>query len=83
MLRFVSALLAWVALVAPAEAEAAPAQKVLLVVSGYGEDKGKTKPGYEFDEFAQAYAIFRDNGLVVDVASPKGGKVEADTAPFA
>jgi putative intracellular protease/amidase len=78
MLRFVSALLAWVALVAPAEAEAAPVQKVLLVVSGYGEDKGKIKPGYEFDEFAQAYAIFRDNGLMVDVASPKGGKAEAD-----
>lgn len=78
MFRFVSALLAWVAVIAPAGAEAAPAQKVLLVVSGYGEDKGKTKPGYEFDEFAQAYAIFRDNGLAVDVASPQGGKVEAD-----
>jgi putative intracellular protease/amidase len=78
MFRFVSALLAWVAVIAPAGAEAARAQKVLLVVSGYGEDQGKTKPGYEFDEFAQAYAIFRDNGLAVDVASPQGGKVEAD-----
>ncbi|MDC6726503.1 DJ-1/PfpI family protein, partial [Leclercia adecarboxylata] len=30
------------------------------------------------DEFAQAYLIFRDNGLAVQVASPQGGPVEAD-----
>lgn len=54
------------------------AQKILMVVSGYGEDAGKTKPGYEFDEFAAAYLVFKANGLMVDVASPEGGPVEAD-----
>ncbi len=53
-------------------------EKVLIVVSGEGRDQGKTRPGFEMDEFAQAYLIFRDNGLAIDVASPKGGKVEAD-----
>lgn len=53
-------------------------KKILMVVSSYGKDEGTSRPGYEFDEFSQAYLIFKSNGLVVDVASPKGGKVEAD-----
>lgn len=53
-------------------------KKILMVVSSYGKDNGASRPGYEFDEFSQAYLIFKNNGLVVDVASPKGGKVEAD-----
>lgn len=52
--------------------------KVLMVVSGYGEDQGKSKPGYEFDEFSKAYLVFKSNGVDVDVASPNGGSVEAD-----
>lgn len=53
-------------------------KKILMVVSSYGKDLGETRPGYEFDEFAQAYLVFRQNNLDIDVASPKGGKVEAD-----
>lgn len=53
-------------------------KKVLMVVSSYGKDMGAARPGYEFDEFSQAYLIFKNNGLSIDVASPKGGKVEAD-----
>ncbi len=53
-------------------------RKILMVVSGYGEDSGETKPGYEFEEFSAAYLVFVNNGLVVDVASPVGGAVEAD-----
>lgn len=53
-------------------------KKVLMVVSSYGKDMGSVRPGYEFDEFSQAYLIFKDNNLSVDVASPKGGKVESD-----
>lgn len=53
-------------------------QKVLMVVSGHGQDAGKTRPGYEFEEFAAAYLIFKANGLTIDVASPEGGAVEAD-----
>jgi putative intracellular protease/amidase len=55
-------------------------KKVLMVVSGNGhsEKEGEEKPGYEFDEFSKAYAVFKDNGITVDIASPKGGQVEAD-----
>lgn len=53
-------------------------KKVLMVVSSYGKDMGASRPGYEFDEFSQAYLVFKANNLKVDVASPKGGKVEPD-----
>ena len=53
-------------------------KKILMVVSSYGKDLGETRPGYEFDEFTQAYLIFRQHKLDIDVASPKGGNVEAD-----
>ncbi len=54
------------------------AKKIIMVVSSYGQHQGEEKPGYEFDEFAKAYTVFKANGIEVDVASPKGGKVEAD-----
>lgn len=57
---------------------ATAADKVLLVVSSEGRDQGKTRPGFEMDEFAQAYLIFRDNGWQIDVASPAGGAAHAD-----
>ena len=53
-------------------------KKILMVVSSYGKDQGQTRPGFEFDEFSQAYLIFQSNQLQVAVASPRGGKVEAD-----
>ncbi|MHC9086738.1 type 1 glutamine amidotransferase domain-containing protein [Luteimonas sp. RIT-PG2_3] len=72
-LRLSAALLSCVLL-----AQAHAADRVLIVVSGEGRDQGRTRPGYEFDELSQAWLIFRDNGLDVDVASPQGGPVEAD-----
>lgn len=51
---------------------------VLMVVSGNGQSKGEVQPGYEFDEFAKAYLVFQAHNIAVDVASPKGGAVEAD-----
>ena len=53
-------------------------KSILMVVSSYGKDLGATRPGYEFDEFSQAYLIFKNNNFSIDVASPKGGKVESD-----
>lgn len=53
-------------------------KKVLMVVSSYGKNMGSERPGYEFDEFSQAYLIFKNNNLSIDVASPKGGKIEPD-----
>lgn len=57
-------------------AQAKP-DKIVIVVSSYGKDQGKARPGFDMDEFAQAYQIFKLNGLSIDVASPKGGKVDA------
>jgi len=54
-------------------------KKILMVVSSYGKDMGKTRPGFEMDEFSQAYLIFQANGLQIEVASPKGGKVESSS----
>jgi putative intracellular protease/amidase len=65
-------------IVTPAYAAANAGNRVLLVVSGYGADDGKTRPGFEMDELTQAYAVFADNGLEVDIASPAGGAVVAD-----
>ena len=53
-------------------------KSILMVVSSYGKDLGATRPGYEFDEFSQAYLIFKNNNFSIDLASPKGGKVESD-----
>lgn len=53
-------------------------KKVLIALSAYGKGEGKIRPGFEFDEFSQAYLIFKANGLDIDVTSPKGGAVEAD-----
>lgn len=64
--------------VAPVVAAPASPGRVLIVVSGNGADAGKTRPGFEMDELAQAYAVFAENGLAIDIASPAGGKVEAD-----
>jgi len=52
--------------------------RVLMVVSSYGEEQGEKLPGFEFDELAKAYLVFKANGLKIDIASPKGGAVEAD-----
>ena len=59
-----------------ATAQAAP--KVLLVVSSEGRDAGKTRPGFELDEFAKAWLTLRANGFEVEVASPAGGAPEPD-----
>lgn len=74
--RLACGLLA-VSALAPAWAAEA-AGKVLIVVSSEGRDQGKTRPGFEMDEFAQSWLLLRANGLTVDVASPTGGAVEAD-----
>ncbi|MCH2055802.1 MAG: type 1 glutamine amidotransferase domain-containing protein [Thalassotalea sp.] len=53
-------------------------KRVLMVLSSYGKEQGKTQPGYEFDEFSKAYLVFKANGVNVDLASPQGGAIEAD-----
>lgn len=77
-IRRALALLGLMLVAATTPAQAADPDTVLIVVSGEGRDRGKTRPGFEMDEFAQAWLIFRANGLEVEVASPRGGAVEAD-----
>lgn len=64
--------------VAPAVATVATSDppRALLVVSSEGRDGGKTRPGFDFEEFAQAWLVLRANGLAVEVASPAGGAVD-------
>ncbi len=69
--------LAWLVF-APANATTSQNNRVLLVISGHGQEEGKVRPGFEMDELTQAYAVFVDNGLQVDIASPAGGTVVAD-----
>lgn len=76
--RWTGRLLALALAVSNLPLHAAAPDNILIVVSGEGRDQGKTRPGFEMDEFSQAYLIFRDNGFSVDVASPAGGAVEAD-----
>jgi len=81
-MQFRITMMLWCALsllvMAPANTEASANDRVLLVISGNGLDDGKTRPGFEMDELSQAYAVFADNGLQVDIASPSGGTVVAD-----
>jgi putative intracellular protease/amidase len=67
--------------VAPGVAAATAAPRVLLVVSSEGRrsESGEiVRPGFEMDEFAQAWLVLRANGVQVEVASPAGGAVVAD-----
>ncbi len=75
LLLMVTVLATVLATALPVQAETT-AKKVLMIVSGNGQ--GEEQPGYEFDEFSKAYSVFKDNGIAVDIASPKGGQVEAD-----
>jgi putative intracellular protease/amidase len=71
-------LIAIALLFGPSPSNATEPRTILLVVSGYGLEGGRARPGYEFDELSQAYLVFRDNGFDVQIASPLGGAVEAD-----
>ncbi|MCW8109014.1 type 1 glutamine amidotransferase domain-containing protein [Alteromonas ponticola] len=76
LLRF--ALFAMAALGIPFTVVANDEGKILMIVSSNGKEAGEVAPGYEFDEFAKAYLVFKQNGLKVDIASPAGGTPVAD-----
>jgi len=56
---------------------AAAADRVLLVVSSAGTETDP-ESGYEFDELAQAWWTFADNGYEVEIASPAGGEPQSE-----
>jgi putative intracellular protease/amidase len=69
-------LLAALSLFGMAQAEEpADKPKVLLVASSYGVADDPKRPGMEFDEYSMAYQLLSPY-LQLELASPKGGKVE-------
>ncbi|MGL4533902.1 MAG: type 1 glutamine amidotransferase domain-containing protein [Fusobacteriaceae bacterium] len=56
-------------------------KKVLFVVTSHGElgNTGK-KTGLWLSEFSEPYFIFRNRGIEITVASPKGGQIPLDPA---
>ncbi|MGL4402367.1 MAG: type 1 glutamine amidotransferase domain-containing protein [Fusobacteriaceae bacterium] len=54
-------------------------KKILFVVTSHG-DLGNTgkKTGLWISEFAEPYFTFRNRGIEITVASPKGGKIPLD-----
>lgn len=78
-IAFLALLLCAAAPLAHAAQPRAEAPSVLFVVSSEGRREGDAaRPGFEMDELAQAWTIFRDNGVRMSLASPRGGPVEAD-----
>ncbi|MEG3192771.1 type 1 glutamine amidotransferase domain-containing protein [Lysobacter sp. D1-1-M9] len=53
-------------------------KSVLFVISSEKQGAGDTRPGFEMDELAQAWDLFRSNGVRTAFASPRGGAVAAD-----
>ncbi|UTW57119.1 type 1 glutamine amidotransferase domain-containing protein [Kordiimonas sp. SCSIO 12603] len=49
-------------------------RRVAILVSSYGEE-GRENLSYDLEELAQAYLVLYENGVKIDIISPKGGPV--------
>lgn len=52
--------------------------RVLMLISSYGSTE-QPDLSYDLEELAQAYLVMHDNGVELDIASPKGGEVLVKT----
>ena len=52
--------------------------RILMLVSSHGS-ADQPDLSYDLEELAQAYLVLHDNGVKVDIASPKGGEVLVKT----
>ncbi|MEW9797338.1 type 1 glutamine amidotransferase domain-containing protein [Alteromonas sp. CYL-A6] len=52
--------------------------RVLMLISGYGSEE-QPALSYDLEELAQAYLVLHDNGVKVDLVTPKGGPVLVKT----
>lgn len=63
----------------------AESNKVLMLISGYGSES-RPELSYDLEELAQAYLVLHDNGVQLEIATPKGGPVlvksNKDDLPF-
>ena len=53
-------------------------KRVAVLISSYGE-KGRENLSYSLEELAQVFLILQDNGVNIDIISPKGGPVLVKT----
>ncbi len=49
-------------------------KRVIMLISSYGSEEAP-ELSYDLEELAQAYLVLHDNGVQVDIMSPKGGAV--------
>ncbi|HSG50791.1 MAG TPA: type 1 glutamine amidotransferase domain-containing protein, partial [Rheinheimera sp.] len=49
-------------------------KRVLMLISSYGSEENP-ELSYDLEELAQAYLVLHDNGIELDITSPKGGAV--------
>lgn len=52
--------------------------RVLMLISSHGSE-AEPELSYDLEELAQAYLVLHDNGVAVDIMSPKGGAVLVKT----
>jgi putative intracellular protease/amidase len=51
---------------------------ILVVVTSHGDIDGRPRTGIWFTEFAEPFDLFREAGLALTVASPRGGPAPVD-----
>ena len=71
-MRFLTLILAGMILVSPLVS--AEEKRVLMLISSYGSE-ANPELSYDLEELAQSYLVLHDNGVKLDIASPKGGAV--------
>lgn len=76
MTGYIAALL--LLLTHQAYAQTVQPQKVVIVVTSFGELANGDKTGIWLEEFATPYYMLTEKGIQVTVASPKGGKAPID-----
>ena len=54
------------------------AKRLPMVVTSHGDIDGEPATGVWFTEFSEPFAVFRDAGLEITVASPRGGPAPVD-----
>ena len=63
----------------------ATAKRVAILISSYGSLEHPDL-SYDLEELAQAYLVLTDNGLEIDIISPRGGavliKTNKDDLPY-
>ena len=74
-MRYILSLMValYAALSTPVQA-AQPQKRVAILISSYGQE-GRENLTYDLEELAQSYLVLHENGVKIDIISPKGGPV--------